>query len=133
MNTELLLAHFNRISVAPDAVACLRKFILDLAIRGKLVEQRPNDESVSILLKRIRHEKVKAIERGEFRKERPLPPLATDELPFSIPENWRWSQLAEIGFLSPRNAAEDSVQASFVPMASISAEYGVANAQEIRN
>ena len=133
MNTELLLAHFNRISVAPDAVACLRKFILDLAIRGKLVEQRPNDESVSILLKRIRHEKVKAIERGEFRKERPLPPLATDELPFSIPENWRWSQLAEIGFLSPRNAAEDSVQASFVPMASISAEYGVANAQEVRN
>jgi len=133
MNAELLLAHFNRISAAPDAVVRLRKFILDLAVRGKLVEQSPNDETASTLLKRIRHEKQKAVERGDARKEKPLPRLATDDLPFSIPTNWCWSQLAEIGFLNPRNVAAESVQSSFVPMASISAEYGVANAHEVRN
>jgi type I restriction enzyme S subunit len=133
MNAELLLAHFNRISAAPDAVVRLRKFILDLAVRGKLVEQSPNDETASTLLKRIRHEKQKAVERGDARKEKPLPQLATDDLPFSIPTNWCWSQLAEIGFLNPRNVAAESVQSSFVPMASISAEYGVANAHEVRN
>ena len=42
MNAELLLAHFNRISDAPDAVARLRQFVLELAVRGKLVEQDPN-------------------------------------------------------------------------------------------
>jgi type I restriction enzyme S subunit len=44
MNAERLLAHFERISEAPDAIARLRRFILDLAVRGKLVEQDPEDE-----------------------------------------------------------------------------------------
>ena len=49
----------------------------------------------------------------------------TSETPFPIPPNWRWSQIAEIGVLSPRNEASDSTEASFVPMPLIAAEYGV--------
>jgi type I restriction enzyme, S subunit len=47
MNPERLLQHFERISEAPDAIPRLRRFILDLAVRGKLVEQDPNDEPAS--------------------------------------------------------------------------------------
>jgi SelR domain len=49
MNVAQLIAHFDRISEAPDAIARLRRFILDLAVRGKLVEQDPNDEPASSL------------------------------------------------------------------------------------
>jgi hypothetical protein len=52
MNAELLLQHFNRISEAPDAVTRLRRFVLDLAVRGKLVKQDPNDEP---LVERLKH------------------------------------------------------------------------------
>ncbi|HXO37613.1 MAG TPA: restriction endonuclease subunit S, partial [Candidatus Acidoferrum sp.] len=55
-----------------------------------------------------------------------------NELPFDIPANWRWSQLAEIGFINPRNIAGDAIQSSFVPMPLISSEYGVANTHEVK-
>lgn len=132
MNAELLLAHFDGISDAPDAVPRLRRFVLDLAVRGKLVEQDLNDEPVPALLNRIRREKIKLIERGNVRKQKPLVPLDSGEIPFSVPVSWQWSQLAEVGFINPRNSAEDGGQASFVQMSSISAEYGVANAHEVR-
>ena len=54
MNRELLLQHFDRISEAPDAIPHLRRFILDLAVRGKLLEQCPEDEPALQLLARIR-------------------------------------------------------------------------------
>ncbi len=54
MNATQLLAHFDRLAEAPDAVPRLRRFILDLAVRGKLVEQDAGDEPVAELLKRVR-------------------------------------------------------------------------------
>jgi type I restriction enzyme S subunit len=130
MNPERLLAHYERIADAPDAVPRLRRFILDLAVRGKLVPQDPNDEPASELLKRIAKEKARLVKAGEIRKPKAIPTLP--EAPFPIPSNWRWSQLAEIGVLSPRNEAPDTLKASFVPMLLIAAEYGVANQHEVR-
>ena len=68
MNAERLLAHFERIADAPDAIARLRRFILDLAVRGKLVPQDPNDEPASELLKRIATEKARLVKAGNIRK-----------------------------------------------------------------
>jgi type I restriction enzyme S subunit len=130
MNAERLLQHYEKIADAPDAIARLRRFILDLAVRGKLVPQDPNDEPASELLKRIAKEKAKLVKAGEIRKPKAIP--VQSEAPFSIPSNWRWSQLAEIGVLSPRNEAPDTLEASFVPMPMIAAEYGVANQHEVR-
>ena len=65
MNAAQVLDHFDRISDAPDAIPRLRRFILDLAVRGKLVEQDPNDEPASALLKRIQTEKARL---GEGRR-----------------------------------------------------------------
>lgn len=130
MNADRLLQHYERIADAPDAIARLRRFILDLAVRGKLVPQDPNDEPASDLLKRIAKEKARLVKAGEIRKPKAIPALT--ETPFPIPSNWRCSQLAEIGVLSPRNEAPDTLEASFVPMPLIAAEYGVANQHEIR-
>jgi type I restriction enzyme S subunit len=132
MNPGLLVAHFDRISDAADAIPRLRRFVLDLAVRGKLVVQDPNDEPSSALLKRIQIRKAEIAQNGVVRKEKPLPPLAETALPFCIPPTWRWSQLAEIGFINPRNTSEDSLLSSFVPMPRISAGYGVASTHEVR-
>jgi type I restriction enzyme S subunit len=64
MNAERLLQYFDRISEAPNAIPRLRRFILDLAVRGKLVAQDPNDEPAGELLKRIQVEKERLV-RGE--------------------------------------------------------------------
>lgn len=132
MNPAQLLDHFDRIRDAPDAIPRLRRFVLDLAVRGKLVEQDPNDEPVAELLNRIRAEKTRLMNAGDVRKEKPLAALAAEELPFQLPKDWCWSQPAEIGFVNPRNNAADALLASFVPMTLISAEYGVASQYEIR-
>ena len=130
MNRDLLLQHFDRISEAPDAVARLRRFILDLAVRGKLVEQDPADEPAAELLKRIQAEKARLVKEGLTRKGKPVADF--EEGPFILPNSWEWSQLAIVGIISPRNVAGDDVLASFVPMPMISAEYGVSNQHEIR-
>ena len=85
MNAERLLAHYEQIADAPDAIARLRRFILDLAVRGKLVPQDPNDEPASELLKRIAKEKARLVKAGEIRPGKPLPPISDDKLPFELP------------------------------------------------
>lgn len=131
MNAEALLTHYERIADAPNAIERLRRFILDLAVRGKLLAQNSKDEPASELLKRIAREKNRLAQAGMIRTPKAIPPLS--DTPFQIPSNWRWSQLAEVGVLSPRNDAPDTLQASFVPMPLIAAEYGVGNQHEIRN
>ena len=73
MNAKQLLTHFDRITDAPDAIPRLRRFILDLAVRGKLVEQDPEDEPAGELLKRIAAKKKRLVEAGEIRKPKRLP------------------------------------------------------------
>jgi type I restriction enzyme S subunit len=130
MNAQRLLAHYEEIADGAEAIARLRRFILDLAVRGKLVPQDAGDEPASDLLKRIATERTRLVKAGAIRKPKAIPRLA--ETPFPIPSNWLWSQLAEIGVLSPRNEAHDTLEASFVPMPLIAAEYGVANQHEVR-
>lgn len=133
MNTELLLAHFNLIADAPDAIPNFRRFIRGLAVRGKLVAQDPNDEPVLLLIKRIQALKLEALRAGHAREKELLPSLAVDAAPFIIPSNWHWSRLAEIGFINPRNLATDDLQTSFVPMSLIPTEYGTDSAHEVRS
>ena len=78
----------------------LRQKILDLAIRGKLVPQDPNDEPASVLLERIRTEKEQLIKEGKIKRSKKS--AATDKshyenVPFEIPENWCWTTLGEVG------------------------------------
>ncbi len=90
MNAERLLANYERIADAPDAVARLRRFILDLAVRGKLVPQDPNDEPASELLKRIEKEKARLVNAGEIRKQEPFEPGPNADVMFPVPKSWEW-------------------------------------------
>lgn len=74
----------------------LKNSILQLAIQGKLVPQNPDDEPASVLLERIKAEKKKLIEEKKIKKEKPLPEITEDEMPFEIPEGWVWCRLGEI-------------------------------------
>lgn len=74
----------------------LRQQLLQDAVQGKLVEQNPNDEPASELLKRIKDEKQKLIAEKKLKKEKELLPIKPDEIPFEIPENWVWCRLGEI-------------------------------------
>ena len=74
----------------------LKNSILQLAIQGKLVPQNPDDEPASVLLERIKAEKKKLIEEKKIKKEKPLPEITEDEMPFEIPDSWVWVRLGEI-------------------------------------
>ncbi|MBL7836553.1 MAG: restriction endonuclease subunit S [Bacteroidetes bacterium] len=79
-----------------DLVKKLRQQLLQDAIQGKLVEQNPKDEPARELLKKIKAEKEKLITEKKLKKEKELPPIKPEEIPFEIPENWVWCRLGEI-------------------------------------
>ena len=97
MNADLLLTLYERVAEAPDAIARLRRFVLDLAVRGKLVEQDPEDESASGLLKRITVEKARLVKAGEVRKPRHFANSGDLAPPFEVPLSWSWCRLDTVG------------------------------------
>lgn len=86
----------------------LRKSILQQAIQGKLTERDPADEPASELLKRICAEKERLIKEGKIKKEKPLPPIAEEEMPFEIPESWIWVRLSDV--IDVRDGTHDTPQ-----------------------
>ncbi|MGU5866129.1 restriction endonuclease subunit S [Aeromonas caviae] len=74
----------------------LRELILELAVRGKLVTQDPNDEPASVLLERIAAEKARLVKEGKIKKPKPLPEITDDEKPFELPDSWCWARLQDI-------------------------------------
>ncbi|MFN3321446.1 MAG: restriction endonuclease subunit S [Allorhizobium sp.] len=96
MNAERLLQHYEQIADAPDAIARLRHFILDLAVRGKLVPQDSADEPVSELLKRIAAEKTRLVKEGVIKDPSNYVRTERKILPFQLPTHWDWVRLIEI-------------------------------------
>ena len=115
----------------------LRQKVLDLAIRGKLVPQDPNDEPASVLLERIRAEKQQMVKDGKLKagdiKNDSVIFLGEDnlhyekfpdgsvkciedELPFDIPEGWGWCRLSSVCLINPKNNISNDIPVSFVPM-----------------
>ena len=68
----------------------MQKSILQMAIQGKLVEQRPEEGTGEELYQQIQKEKQALIKAGKIKKEKPLPEITEDEIPFDIPETWKW-------------------------------------------
>ena len=76
--------------------ADMQKSILQMAIQGKLVEQRPEEGTGEELYRQIQAEKQALIKAGKIKKEKPLPEIAEDEVPFEIPEGWCWVRYSEL-------------------------------------
>lgn len=91
MNAERLLELYDRVAEAPNAVSRLRRFVLDLAVRGKLVEQDPRDEPAANLLRRVEDERKRLEKNGEAKPQKKLEPPT--DVPFELPESWTWTQL----------------------------------------
>ena len=112
-----LPAHLDLIAAAPDGIRKLRGLILELAVRGKLVPQDPNDEPASELLKRIAVERAR-LEGVATRKKNKQTPLSEDDnWPFAIPNGWEWSRLSDLTqVLNGRAYSKDELLDSGTPV-----------------
>ncbi|HBN6295697.1 TPA: restriction endonuclease subunit S [Vibrio parahaemolyticus] len=88
----------------------LRELILELAVRGKLVPQDPNDEPASVLLERIAAEKAKLVKEKKIKKLKALPIIEECEKPFSLPQGWEWVRLGEVGNIFNGNSVSARVK-----------------------
>lgn len=77
----------------------MQKSVLQMAIQGKLVEQRPEEGTGEELYRQIQAEKQRLIKSGKIKKEKPLPEISEDEIPFDIPESWKWVRLEKISLM----------------------------------
>jgi type I restriction enzyme S subunit len=92
-NWQRIATHFDVLLDRPEAVDALEQTILQLAVRGLLVPQDPNDEAASVLLQKIRTEKDHLIAQGQIKRDKPLPSIANDEVLFELPLSWEWTRL----------------------------------------
>lgn len=90
---QRLAQHFDLLIDRPEAVDALEQTILQLAVRGLLVEQDASDEPASELLKKIRVEKNRLIAEGKIKKDKPLSGVGANDPPFESPKEWLWVRL----------------------------------------
>ena len=125
-----------------EVILNLRKSILQEAIQGKLVPQDPNDEPASVLLQRIREEKLRLVKEGKLKKKDVVDSVIykgddnkyfekkgketvciDEEIPFEIPDTWVWVRLSNVVQVNPKNDVPDNTLAAFIPMERIDATY----------
>ena len=94
----------------------LKASILQRAIQGNLVPQLPEEGTGEELYQQIQAEKQRLIKSGTIKKEKSLPEIVEDEIPFDIPENWMWVRIAQIVALNPKNDLDDNTETAFIPM-----------------
>jgi len=86
----------NNKKIELTGIKKLRELILELAVRGQLVPQDPNDEPASVLLEKIAAEKSQLIKDKKIKKPKVLPEIGEDEKLFELPDGWKWTRLQEI-------------------------------------
>lgn len=91
-----LAPHFDLLLQTPADVDRLQQSLLQLAVKGRLVPQDPKDEHAAEFLKRIRAEKERLVAEGKIKREKPLPSIIDNELPFDVPGGWKWAKLGDV-------------------------------------
>lgn len=110
----------------------LKNSILQLAIQGKLVEQRLEEGTAEELYRQIQAEKQALIQAGKIKKEKPLPEITEEEKPFDIPESWMWVRIASIVTLNPKNELPDELETAFISMPCVADGYRNEHTYEIQ-
>ena len=119
MNPAQLLSHFDRISDSPDAIMRLRQFILDLAVRGKLVPQAPSDEPASELLKQIVAWWIASVaaEKRVRVPRKPLTAIKKSDAPYRLSSGWIWARLGELIYIhSGDGLTAESMKEGSIPV-----------------
>ena len=96
MNADRLLEFYEQISDAPDAIVRLRRFVLDLAVRGKLVAQISDEEPASVLLKKIEAEKAERLQGIRVSTAISLENVSALDQEFLLPSGWIWQPIGNI-------------------------------------
>ena len=91
---------------SPHGIKKMRELILELAVRGKLVSQAPNDEPADVLLEKIAKEKAWLIEEGKIKKQKPLPEISKDENLFDLPQGWEWARIGDASIFTEYGMSE---------------------------
>jgi type I restriction enzyme S subunit len=121
MNAKQFLAEFSHIANAPGGVQRLREMIYNLAVTGNLTCRIENEGNASTLLEKIKVEKSSRIKAKKFKRTPKFEKLEC-KIPTNIklPPHWLWTNLVSIGEISPKNQADDELDASFIPMTGVS-------------
>ena len=99
-----------------DNLAVLKSKLINAAIQGKLTEQLPEDGTAEELYRQIQAEKQSLIKAGKIKKEKPLPEIAADEIPFEIPSNWKWVRWGDVvNIVSARRVHQSDWRKTGVP------------------
>ena len=93
----------------------MKNSILQYAIQGKLVEQRPEEGTGEELYRQIQYEKQRLIKEGKIKMEKPLPEIAEDEKPYDIPDNWTWVRFGDLGSYKKGPFGSAITKSMFVP------------------
>lgn len=101
----------------------LKNSILQLAFQGKLVEQRFEEGSAEKIDQQILAEKQKLLKEGKLKKEKPSSMIRDDEIPFEIPDQWKWVRISNVTTLNPKNELPDDLDTSFIPMPCVADGY----------
>jgi type I restriction enzyme, S subunit len=110
-----IAGHFDTLFTTEESIAQLKQTILQLAVMGKLVQQDPNDEPATELLKKIAAEKAKLVKEGKIKKEKPLSPIEESDQPFKLPRGWQWARIekatlfSEYGISAKTYESEDGI------------------------
>jgi len=100
----------------------LRQAVLQIALQGKLTKQLETDSSVDEMLKNMQEEKKKLIVEKKLKSEKALPKIQEEEIPFDIPDNWRWVRLGEVvknisaGGDKPKNFSKEKTKLFSIPV-----------------
>jgi type I restriction enzyme S subunit len=133
---EALKPYFHTFFNEEANIKKLRETILQLAVQGKLTARwrkthspfeggtgNADDHDAALLLEKIKAEKARLIREGKIKKEKPLPEITPEEIPYELPEGWVWCRMQEVGIINPRNKADDDTEAGFSKMANIESTY----------
>ena len=123
MDLNMLFENYDLLMDSPNSTAEMCELILQLAVQGKLVEQDPDDEPASELLKRIKAEKEKLIAEGKLKKQKPLPPIDTNDAPYELPNGWVWVRNGTLFSLrkgkKPKNLSEQVIGLPYLNIAAL--------------
>lgn len=115
---DMLAQNFEEAFSAPSGIKRLRELILTLAMQGKLVEQDPAEGSADELLRDIEAEKGRLVAEGKIKAPKPLPPIEPEEVPYELPQGWRWVRLGEISTYIQRGKGPKYVDVRVIPVIS---------------
>ncbi len=123
MTAELLFEKFDRVAEAPDAIRQVRRFILSLAVRGKVTERDPTDEPASQLLLEIERRRIESSRVARHRMTvAAIPPINLADVPFTVPDGWLWTRIRQV--TQDRGQAIPTSEFTYIDVTAIDQEAG---------